>query len=455
MTTSVALDELTAAGVHVVTDPDTIAAYSRDQSVLQPEGGAIGVAFPDNTAQVQAVMRWATAHLVPVVVRGAGTGVAGASVPRAGELVVSMSRMKAVLDIDRQNMIATVQPGAITADVDRAAARVGLLYPPDPGSIESCSIGGNIATNAGGLRCVKYGVTRDSVAGLQVVLADGRLIHTGRRTVKNVSGYDLTGLIVGSEGTLGIVTEIDLRLRPRPKGPLTTIVSSFTSLAAAGEAVERIMADDLDPTLMELMDHATVASINEWKHAGFADDVAAVLVGQAVGPDSPERAEQIAAHMREVGGTDVLVSENEAEGEQLIGLRRLAYPAMERLGSTMPEDVAVPRSRLAEMLAAIDRIADQYGVRIATVAHAGDGNVHPTFIWDHGIPEPPQVVWDAADAIFRTAIDLGGTITGEHGIGVLKRAWLGADIGETELAVNEAIKAALDPHSLFAPGRAV
>jgi glycolate oxidase len=361
--------------------------------------------------------------------------------------------MTSILEVNGEDQLAVVEAGVVNADLDRAAAQLGLMYAPDPSSYEICTIGGNIATNAGGLRCVKYGVTRDAVLGLEVVLADGRVITTGRRTVKGVAGLDLTSLFVGSEGTLGIVTSATLRLRPRPAADPVTVVGGFPSLRAAGVAVAEITRQGLTPSLLELIDRNTLRAIDEWKHLGL-DDVEAMLIAQDDGPD-PEGAGARLAQVLEAGGADsVAVSADRQESEHLLAVRRLAYPAAERLGHCLVEDVGVPRSKLPEMLEAIERIGRDHEVTILTVAHAGDGNLHPTFDFQ---PTPdgdaPAGVWAAADGVFRTALALGGTLTGEHGVGVIKRTWLELELGQDVMAVHRSIKAALDPTGILNPGK--
>jgi glycolate oxidase len=341
----------------------------------------------------------------------------------------------------------------LNAHLDHAAASHGLMYAPDPSSYEIATIGGNLATNAGGLRCVKYGVTRDSVLGLEVVLAGGRVLRTGRRTAKGVTGYDLTGLFVGSEGTLGVITSATLRLRPRPARHPVTVAAGFGSFTAAASAVTAILAARVRPSVLELLDAATLQAIDQWKNTGFDDEVQALLIAQ----DDGETAEAGGELMREVcvteGAVLAEVSGSEAESRQLLELRRLAGAAILRLGGTLVEDVCVPRTRLPEMVARIEEAAGRHGVFIATVAHAGDGNVHPTFVFDRELAEPPAAVWAAADEIFRAALDLGGTLTGEHGVGVIKRRWLRDELGDESMAVHHAIKDALDPLGIMNPGK--
>jgi glycolate oxidase len=440
----------------LITDPAVTDAYSRDQAHLVQPGSPLGVLLAASTADVSRALAWANRSGVPVVARGAGTGLSGGAAAIDGCLVVSTARMTRIHEVSLDDQLAVVEAGVVTKDVDRAAAEVGLMYAPDPSSVDICTIGGNLATNAGGLRCVKYGVTRDAALALEVVLADGRVINTGHRTVKGVTGYDLTGLFVGSEGTLGIITGATLRLHPRPAQEPITIVGSFPTLRAAAEAVAAIVRSGARPALMELMDRATVRAINDWKQMGLDDEAAALLVAQSEGADADSCADTIAIAFEKAGAEFVARSSDPAEAKQLLDIRRLAYPACERLGSCLVEDVGVPRSRLPELLEAIEDVATRHGVTIMTVAHAGDGNVHPTFVFE-ATPDgdAPAEVWAAADEIFRTALALGGTLTGEHGVGVLKQHWLGLELGEDSLAVQHAIKTALDPRHILNPGRGI
>jgi glycolate oxidase len=363
--------------------------------------------------------------------------------------------MNKIREMAAPDQYAIVEAGVINADLDRAASAHGLMYAPDPSSFETSTIGGNVATNAGGLRCVKYGVTRDSVLGVEVVLADGRVLRTGRRTVKGVTGYDLTGLFVGSEGTLGVITAATVRLRPRPVHPPVTVLGSFASMPAAGAAVAAAFRLGAAPSLMELIDRATLRVIADWKGMQLDGDPAAVLIAQADGRDAVEAADAMRAGFLEAGAQFAEVSTDPTEAAQLLEIRRLAYPAAERLGSCLVEDVGVPRSKLPDLFDAIDRAASTHGVTILTVAHAGDGNAHPTFVYDRRLGgEVPPEVWSAADEIFRAALSLGGTLTGEHGVGVLKRRWVGLELGDVSLDVHRAIKNGLDPRGILNPGKA-
>ncbi|MDH2424067.1 FAD-linked oxidase C-terminal domain-containing protein [Sphaerisporangium sp. TRM90804] len=437
----------------VLTDPDVAASYSRDQTFLVP-GKPLGVVAAETRDDVVTTMRWATEHRVPVVPRGAGTGLAGGATAVDGCVMLSLARMTAVRELSPADEIAVVEPGVITADLDRAAREHGLMYAPDPSSYEISTIGGNLATNAGGLRCVKYGVTRDSTLGLEVVLADGRVLRTGRRTMKGVTGYDLTGLFVGSEGTLGVITSATLRLRRAPAVPPATVAAEFPSLRAAGDAVAAIIASGCQPSLLELMDRNTLKAIDDWKNIGLEPGVQAMLIGQAEG-SLPGNAEAMARLCEQNGASFVAVSTSPEETEELIGIRRLAYNAKERLGACLVEDVCVPRSALPDMISAVEAAAVRHDTLICTVAHAGDGNLHPVFVFDRGLPEPPPNVWAAADEVFRAALALGGTLTGEHGVGVLKRRWLDLESGPLVDEVQRGIKQVFDPLGILNPGKAI
>jgi glycolate oxidase len=449
------LDELraAAAGAQVITDPGQMESYRRDQTPVVTPGQPRCVLLAGSTQDVVAALAWAQQYRVPVVPRGGGTSLAGGATAIDDCLVLSTARMTSILEVDAANEVAVAEAGVFNADLDRAAAGHGLMYAPDPSSYEIATIGGNLATNAGGLRCVKYGVTRDSVLGLEVVLPGGRLLRTGRRTMKGVTGYDLTGLFVGSEGTLGVITSATLRLRPRPATYPVTVAAGFASFAAGAEAVTSILAARIRPSLLELMDSATLRAIDQWKDTGFGAEVQALLIAQ----DDSESADRGGALMREMclaaGASMAEVSASEGESRQLLELRRLSYPAIERLGVALVEDVCVPRTRLPEMVARIEQAAVGHDVYIATVAHAGDGNLHPVFVFDRGLPEVPPAVWSAADEVFRAALELGGTLTGEHGVGMIKRRWLGEELGAESMAVHQAIKDALDPEGIMNPGK--
>jgi glycolate oxidase len=439
----------------VLTDPDQVAAYCHDEHSYVTPGRPLAVVVARDSADVAATLRWASAHRVPVIPRGAGTGIVGGTAATDGCVILSLARMTAIRELSVEDEIAVVEPGVINADLDRAAREHGLMYAPDPSSFETCTIGGNVATNAGGLRCVKYGVTRESVLGLEVVLADGSIVRTGRRTVKGVVGYDLTGLIVGSEGTLGVVTEAVLRLRPAPRRPPATVAAEFPTVLQAAEAARTIMRSGVGPSLLELMDRATLEALDQWRNIGLDRGTGAMLLAQADGADAQAAAAEMAARCRDAGATLAVASEDEAEAQQLLTVRRTAFNAIERLGACLIEDVCVPRSKLPEMFEAVARIARRQNLTVPTVAHAGDGNLHPVFVFDRTLPAIPAEIWAAADEVFRAALDLGGTLTGEHGVGTLKRHWLAEELGAGSLAAQHAIKTALDPHGILNPGKAI
>ena len=438
----------------VLTDPDVADSYARDRTFVEP-GKPLGVVLAASRDDVVTTLRWASEHRVPVVPRGAGTGLAGGATASEGALILSLARMTAIKELSPADEIAVVEPGVITADLDRAAREHGLMYAPDPSSYEISTIGGNLATNAGGLRCVKYGVTRDSALGLEVVLADGRILDTGRRTMKGVTGYDLTGLFVGSEGTLGVITSATVRLRRAPVAAPATFAAEFGSLRDAGAAVSAIMAAGCQPSLMELLDRGTLQAIDDWRNIGLESGTMAMLIGQSDAADGQAVAERMERICLDNGASFVAVSTSPQETEELIGLRRMAYQAKERLGACLVEDVCVPRSVLPEMITAIEAAGARHGVLICTVAHAGDGNLHPVFIFEHGTAEPPAEVWAAADEVFTRALELGGTLTGEHGVGLLKQRWLALESGPVAQEVQQGIKAVFDPLGLLNPGKAI
>jgi glycolate oxidase len=408
---------------------------------------------------VQYVVRVCAEFAAPVVPRGAGTGLSGGANAIAGCVILDLSPMNQVLEIDPDNLLCVVQAGAINNDVKALVAEQGLWYPPDPASAPWSTIGGNVATNAGGLCCLKYGVTRDYVLGLRAVVggpvAYGDAVRLGRRTTKGVAGLDLVGLFVGSEGTLGTVTEVTLRLRPAPAGPPRTIVGAFPSLVTSGHAVARITRRGLTPAVLELLDRPCLEAVEEWKHLGIEADAAALLLARADTPGESGAAESaaIAATMTDAGALWVQESSDDAEAEALFDARRLAYPALERLGPVLTEDVCVPRSKVPAMLAEVSHIAARHGVRVATIAHAGDGNIHPLIITPPGDDGARIAAQAAFEDFLDAAIALGGTVTGEHGVGLLKRDGMRRELDPASLALQSAIRRALDPLAIFNPGK--
>lgn len=435
-----------------ITDVDVLEGVRRDHAGLTEAGHAAVLVRPASTEQVQRVVRVAHEHGIPVVPRGAGSGLAGGANAIDGCIVLSTSRMNRIVDIDPRSMLAVVQPGVLNGELGRAADALGLWYPPDPASYEFSSLGGNIATSAGGLCCVKYGTTRDSVLGLEVVLADGRVLRTGSRTLKSVAGYDLTRLMVGSEGSLGVITEATLRLRPRRKAAAITLVAFFPTLQSAGNAVCSLV-ERVTPSLLELMDRCTLEAIERFKPMGL-DTSAAVMLLARFDDTSPDAGlHEVSAWCERAGASYVAQTDDVQEGDLLMNARRVAFLALEHMGSTLLDDVAVPIARIPELLAAVERIAAAHGVVIGTFGHAGDGNMHPTIVFDETDPASSARARAAFDDLVRCTLDLGGSITGEHGVGLLKRPWLAAELGEVGVDVHHAIKRALDPRGIMNPGK--
>jgi glycolate oxidase len=439
---------------HLITDPDVLAGLSHDEAEWAPVGTPRAAFRPQSTEDVQQAVKACAQDNIPVVPRGAGTGLSGGANAVDGCLVLDLSRMNEILEVDRENLLAVVQPGVVNDDLKKAVAAQGLWYPPDPASSPWSTIGGNVATNAGGLCCLKYGVTRDYVLGLEVVMggpvAYGTAVRLGRRTTKGVAGYDLTSLLVGSEGTLGVVTEITVRLRPAPR-PAGTVVGAFASLVDAGQAVALTTTRGVQPAALELIDRACLQAVEDWKHLGIEPDTEAVLLARA---ETPEDAEGLVAAFTDAGAVWTERSTDSAEAEALFAARRLTYPALERLGPLLTEDVCVPRSKVPLMLARIEEIGVRHDVRIATIAHAGDGNLHPLLITPPGDDNARVAAQAAFAEIIDQALDLGGTVTGEHGVGLLKRDGMIRELGPDVCAVQQAVKHTLDPLNLFNPGKA-
>lgn len=435
----------------LVLGPSSMDAYRWDRARDPDAGVPLAVVRPQTTQQVQDVVRIAASMGVPLVPRGAGSGLSGGSSAVEGAIVVSLDRMRRI-EIEPSTRMATVQPGAFNAEVKHAAAEYGLWYPPDPSSFEFCSIGGNVATNAGGLCCVKYGVTTDYVLGLTVVLADGRAVKLGGPRLKDAAGLSLTKLFVGSEGTLGIITEIVLRLIPAQRPP-TTLVATFATLSDATDtvlAVTRI----LRPSMLEFMDNASINAVEDEMRMGLDREAAAMLVIQ-----SDESAAAAAAEIAEIerlchsfGATACYTTDDPEEGEAFVVARRMAIPAVEKKGTLLLEDVGVPLPKLGDLVTGIAKISKARDIPIAVIAHAGDGNTHPLLVFDPSDLDQTRRAQAAYGEVMDLAIALGGTITGEHGVGRLKRPWLRAYLGDDELELNQRIKAALDPQNILNPG---
>ncbi|MDX6266668.1 MAG: glycolate oxidase [Frankiales bacterium] len=444
-----ALSHVLPAGA-VVTDPDVLTSLASDRALWAPAGVPSCAVRPRTAEQVQATLRIAYESGVAVVPRGAGSGLSGGAAAVDGCIVLSLASMTSI-DIHREGMYAVVQPGAVNGDVFRAAAAAGLFYAPDPASREFSTIGGNIATNAGGLCCVKYGVTRDSVLGLEVVLADGDILRTGGTTVKDVAGLDLRSLFVGSEGTLGVVTEATLRLLPQPASAATAI-ATFDSMEAACTAVTAIVTR-CRPSMLEIMDSVTMRAVELMQPMGLDADAGALLLGRT---DSGHEAdlEVMRTACVDAGASVFYSTADGSEGELLTAARRLALPALERLGPTLLDDVAVPLDQIAGMVRLIGGVAEAHGVTIGTFGHAGDGNLHPTIV----VPDSPDGgarARGAFDAILAAALGIGGSITGEHGVGSLKRGALELQLDQGSTKLHRLIKNALDPRGILNPGKAL
>jgi len=447
------LDDLRAAlAGEVVVDPGVLEGHRHDMASFCSAGHPLALVRPRTTDEVAAVLGVASAHGVPVVPQGARTGLAGAANAVDGCILLSMTRMDRIVEVDAAEQVAVVQPGVTNAELSRAVLAQGLFYPPDPSSWESSTIGGNVATNAGGLCCVKYGVTGDFVLGLEVVLAGGEVLRTGRRTAKGVAGYDLTRLLVGSEGTLGVVTEVTLALRPAPEASLT-LAATFRSAGDALEAAASIMATGLRPSLLEFLDGTTVRAIQDYRDLGLPTGVGGLLLAQSdrgglAAADLAVMADRCERHR----ATEVAVAENAEEAAMLLEARRLVNAAVERLGATLVDDVAVPRRALPALLAGIEKIAATTGVVVVCPGHVGDGNMHPTVVFDRNDPDAHAKAVEAFGAIMQLGLSLGGTITGEHGVGRLKRAWLARELGGTATRLHRHIKQAFDPDGILNPG---
>jgi glycolate oxidase subunit GlcD len=439
----------------VLTDPDVTDGYARDMMPLAPAGKPLAVVLPVDVAGVQATVRACANAKVPVVPRGAGSGLSGGANAIDGCVLLVLTKLNKIIEIDAGNRLAVLQPGVINLDLRNAVEKHGLFYPPDPSSYDWCTIGGNLATNAGGLCCVKYGVTTDSVLGLEVVLADGSLLKTGRRTVKGVAGYDLSKLFVGSEGTLGVITQATVALKPLPQAPCT-FVAGFPTTEAAGEAVARIVREGLVPSLLEIMDSTSIKAAEAYLKTdlGVGSDCHALVLAQSDAGIEEARRELSAIERicLDCGADLAYATEDLAEGKMLLQARRVVLTALDRYGLWMTEDVCVPRTRIAELIAGCQRVGEKVGLRIAVVGHAGDGNMHPTIVYSPDAPEEFERAQQAFDDIMELGLSLGGTVTGEHGVGKMKREWLAREIGPIGLRVHRQIKTALDPENLFNPG---
>ncbi|MBQ41811.1 MAG: glycolate oxidase subunit GlcD [Gemmatimonadetes bacterium] len=440
---------------------DQVLDSAEDLSVYAYDGTATlrvapaCVLLPETVQQVAAIMTVAHSQRLPVITRGSGTGLAGGAVPVEGGIVLCLVRMDRIIEVDEANLAMVVEPGVITQRVADAAAAAGLFYPPDPGSIKISTIGGNVANNSGGLRGLKYGVTRDYVMALQVVLADGQILNTGTKCVKDVAGFTLKDLFIGSEGTLGVITSINLKLIPPPAAK-QTMIAHFESMTDAARTVSEIIRHKIIPCTLEFLDRVTIGCVEEYVAIGLPLDVEALLLIEVDGhpAEVAEQAAEIERLAGEHGAREVRRAHSEEEATRLASARRTAFSALARLAPTVVlEDVTVPRSELARMVSHIAQVSERYGVKIGTFGHMGDGNLHPTFLTDERDAREMGRVEQAMREVFEFAVELGGTITGEHGVGLAKKPFLPAAIGPVAMDITRRLKADFDPEGILNPGK--
>lgn len=434
------------------TDPEDILCYGFDASGIEAPPAA--VVWPHDVLDVINVMKYAYASGTPVIPRGAGTGMTGGAVPSHGAIILSMEKMNRILEIDEKNLTALVEPGVLNGKLRRELQRSRLFYPPDPASMNFCTIGGNVAENAGGASAVKYGVTKDYVLGLEAVLPDGRLIKTGVKTAKGVVGYDLTGLLVGSEGTLAVITKIRLRVLPLPQEVITLMVF-FKEVERSGVAVAEIISAGIIPRTLEFLDRETIKAVENYKPVGLPQDIDAMLLIELDGPPSviTRDAEKISGICGNLGG-EVIMAENEIAREKLWEARRAVSPALFHVSPTkINEDIVVPRDRLSEMLGILKGFSERTGIRIINFGHAGDGNIHVNLMVDRSNHDEYEKAQELVRDIFRATLELGGTISGEHGVGLTKKNYISMEIPPVELELMKNIKKVFDPKNILNPGK--
>nr|WP_246438346.1 FAD-linked oxidase C-terminal domain-containing protein [Prosthecobacter vanneervenii] len=437
-----------------MTSDEDLVPYSFDgTAALKQRPGA--VVFPLTAEEVSECVLLARRNNVPVVTRGSGTGLSGGSVPLDGCLVICLVKMDKLIEVDEKNLTLRAQSGVITKEIDDACAKVGLFYPPDPGSMKISTIGGNVAENSGGLRGLKYGVTRDYVMGFEVVLPDGTLTFLGNKCVKDVAGYSMKDIFIGSEGTLGIITEVILKVLPRPKAR-KTMLALYDSMEDAAKTISAIIAAKIIPCTLEFLDRVTVQCVEDYAKIGLPTDVEALVLMETDGHPVvvEEEAAQMMALAKANGARDVRAAADEAEGARLAAARRNAFSALARVRpTTILEDVTVPRSELAAMVAFIDAVAKKHKLQIGTFGHLGDGNLHPTFLTNERDHEEMHRIELALEEIVEETIRVGGTVTGEHGVGLAKKSFLKRQLGEGSYELMRSIKKALDPQGLLNPGK--
>lgn len=439
---------------NVLISAEDLIPYSFDGTAAMQQMPGCAV-FPKTTDEVAAILKLANANKIAVVMRGSGTGLSGGSVPSQDCIVLCTVKMDQILEVDRANLTVLVEPGVTTLAVADAAGAVGLFYPPDPGSMKISTIGGNVAENSGGLRGLKYGVTRNYVMGMEIVLPQGEIMWLGNKCVKDVAGYSLKDVFVGSEGTLGVITKVLLRLIPKPTAK-KTMVATFAQMDHAADAVSAIIAAQIIPCTLEFLDRMTIHCVEDYARIGLPLDCEALLLMETDGHPAvvAEEAGQMERICREKGCLEVRVAKDDEEATKLASARRSAFSALARVSpTTILEDATVPRSELAKMIRFVEATARKYNLKIGTFGHMGDGNLHPTFLTDERNKEEMQRVEEAFREIFDEAIRLGGTITGEHGIGLAKKSFLPKFAGDAQMRVMRELRRALDPNGILNPGK--
>jgi len=439
---------------NVLATPEDLIPYSFDGTAALRQMPGV-VVFATTTGQVGSILKLANETRTAVVTRGSGTGLSGGSLPSPGCIVLCTVKMDKILELDRANLTMLVEPGVTTLQVADAASAAGLFYPPDPGSMKISTLGGNVAENSGGLRGLKYGVTRNYIMGLELVLPSGEVLWTGNKCVKDVAGYSLKDLFIGSEGTLGVITKILLRLIPKPQAK-KTMVATFAQMDRAAEAVSAIIAAQIIPCTLEFLDRLTIHCVEDYARIGLPLDCEALLLMETDGHPAvvAEEAAQMERICRDKGCLEIRVAGDEAEAAKLASARRTAFSALARVSpTTILEDATVPRSELAGMIRFVEAVARKYKLRIGTFGHMGDGNLHPTFLTDERNQEEMRRVEEAFKEIFEQAIRLGGTITGEHGVGLAKKSFLPRFAGDAQMRVMRELRRALDPNGILNPGK--
>jgi glycolate oxidase len=434
--------------------PEDLLPYGFDGTAALSAPAAV-VVFPETAEEVARIVRYAAEHRIPIVTRGSGTGLSGGSVPVPGGIILCLVRMDRIIELDARNLTLLAETGAITQKIADAADPVGLLYPPDPGSMKISTIGGNVAENSGGLRGLKYGVTRDYVMGMEVVLASGDIVWLGGKCVKDVAGYSMRDVFIGSEGTLGIITKVLLKLVPKP-ATKRTMLATYASMAAAADTVSAIIAARIIPCTLEFLDKVTIRCVEDFAHVGLPLDAEAILLMETDGHAAvvADEAAQMEAIARQCGALTVTTAQTADEAARLATARRSAFSALARVSpTTILEDATVPRSALTEMITAIQEIAARHRLRVGTFGHMGDGNLHPTFLTDERNADEMHRVELAMQEIFDIALKLGGTITGEHGVGLAKKRFLPQQLGDASLGLMRQLKSTLDPHGILNPGK--